>query len=155
AQHHFDWSAIIPRYQALWAELAARRKAAASEAPDAAAIVDNPRRLDPFLVFATYPTALLTSSALLRATKGLSREAIGARLSEHLAALGRWALPTEAEVGVVLDHLAQAPQASVAELVALFPFPRQGFLERGLLWLVKFGVVELVSPPEVSNRTEA
>ncbi|MDO8800789.1 glycosyltransferase family 4 protein [Phenylobacterium sp.] len=155
AQHHFDWSAIIPRYQALWTELAARRKAAAPEAPDAAAIVDNPRRLDPFLVFATYPTALLTSSTLLRATKGLSREAIRARLSEHLAALGRWALPTEAEAGVVLDHLANAPQASVAELVALFPFPRQGFLERGLLWLVKFGVVELVSPPEVSNRTEA
>lgn len=155
AQHHFDWSAIIPRYQALWTELAARRKAAAPEAPDAAAIVDNPRRLDPFLLFATYPTALLTSSTLLRATRGLSREAIRARLSEHLAALGRWALPTKAEVGVVLDHLANAPQASVAELVALFPFPRQGFLERGLLWLVKFGVVELVSPPEVSNRTEA
>ncbi|MES2723373.1 MAG: glycosyltransferase family 4 protein, partial [Pseudomonadota bacterium] len=58
AQAHFDWSAIIPRYQALWSELAARRAAAAPEAPDLAAIVDNPRRLDPFQLFAAYPTGL-------------------------------------------------------------------------------------------------
>ena len=152
AQDHFDWSAIIPRYQALWGELAARRKAAAPEAPDAAAIIDNPRRLDPFQLFATYPTAVLTSDTSLRATAGLTRDAARARLSEDLASMGRWALPKPSEVDVVLDHLAACPQASVADLVALFPVPRRGFLERGLLWLVKFGVVELVSPPEVSNR---
>ncbi len=48
-----------------------------------------------------------------------------------------------------------APCQCGGELIALFPYPRQGFLERGLLWLVKFGVVELVSPPEVSDRPEA
>ncbi|MBP8245799.1 MAG: glycosyltransferase family 4 protein [Phenylobacterium sp.] len=155
AQAHFDWSAIIPRYQALWTELAARRKAAAPEAPEAALMVDNPRRLDPFQVYATYPTEVMSGTTLLRAAEGLSREAVRSRLSEDLAGLGRWALPTAPEVEVVLDHLAKSPQASVAELVALFPLARQGFLERGLLWLVKFGVVELVSPPEVSNRAEA
>ena len=152
ARDYFDWSAIIPRYQALWSELADRRRAALPEAPDVAAIIDNPRRLDPFQLFATYPTAVLTSQTLLRAA-GLSPDAVRARLSEHLAALGGWALPTLSEVGVVLGHLTDHPQASVAELVALFPVPRRGFLERGLLWLVKFGVVELVSPPEVSNRS--
>ncbi|WP_340645218.1 glycosyltransferase family 4 protein [Phenylobacterium sp.] len=154
AQATFDWSTIIPRYQDLWRELSDRRKAAAPEAPGVAALIDNPRRLDPFQLFAAYPTAVLIPATLLRATAGLPREAARARLSEDFAALGGSALPTLAEVDVVLDHLADGAQASVAELVALFTLQRRGFLERGLLWLVKFGVIELVSPPQVSNRAD-
>ena len=150
AREHFDWSAIIPRYQALWSELAARRGAAAPEAPELAVIVDNPRRLDPFQLFAGYPTDLLSSATPLRLSPGMTQAAARTRLTAELGALGGWALPRLAEVDLVLSHLAQQDQATVGDLLALFPVGRQSFIERGLLWLVKFAVIELVSPPDVT-----
>ena len=154
ARDHFDWSAIIPRYQALWSELAARRGAAAPEAPDLAAIVDNPRRLDPFQLFATYPTGLLTSETRLRLAAGMTPAAARTRLTAELGAMGGWALPGLPEVDLVLRHLAEHEDAKVGDLVALFAVRRQGFVERGLLWLVKFAVIELVAPPEVTHARE-
>jgi hypothetical protein len=48
----FDWAAIVPQYQALWAEQDARRRAA----PPVPRSPDNPFRPDPFRLFAAYPT---------------------------------------------------------------------------------------------------
>lgn len=155
ARDHFDWSAIIPRYQALWAELAARRRAAQPEAPEMARIVDNPRRLDPFEMFATYPTSLLTSETRLRAVSGMSWDLAKSRLTLELGAIGGWALPTLAEAQAILTYLQAHADSPVADIVATFAAPRRGFVERGLLWLVKFGVIELVSPPSVANSTDS
>ena len=155
ARDHFDWSAIIPRYQALWSELAARRKAVEPEAPDAAAIVDNPRRLDPFLMFATYPTGPLGGDTLLRAAPGMTWTLARSRLTTDLGALGGWALPTLAEAETVLAYLADRPEARVAEIIEALAPGRRGFVERGLLWLVKFRVIELVAPPMVVNTPPA
>ena len=147
----FDWSAIIPRYQALWSELAARRNTAGAEAPELAAIVDNPRRLDPFEMFATYPTSLLTLETRLRAVSDMSWDLAKSRLTLELGAIGGWALPTMAEAQAILTYLQAHADSPVADIVATFAAPRRGFVERGLLWLVKFGVIELVSPPTVAN----
>nr|QQZ49883.1 glycosyltransferase family 4 protein [Phenylobacterium glaciei] len=155
ARDHFDWSAIIPRYQALWAELAARRLAAQPEAPEMARIVDNPRRLDPFEMFATYPTSLLTSETRLRAVSGMSWDLAKSRLTLELGAIGGWALPSLAEAQAILTYLQAHADSAVADIVATFAVPRRGFVERGLLWLVKFGVIELVSPPSVANSTDS
>lgn len=155
AQEHFDWAAIIPRYQALWSELAARRAAAAPEASDLAVIVDNPRRLDPFQLFATYPTGLLTSETLVRLAPGMTQAAARTRLTAELSSLGGWALPGSSEVDLILGHLVEHEQAKVGDLTPLFAVHRQGIVERGLLWLVKFAVIELVSPPEVTPGGES
>ncbi|MES2725243.1 MAG: hypothetical protein V4656_18990, partial [Pseudomonadota bacterium] len=71
-----------------------------------------------------------------------------------LSAMGAWALPAPSEVDLALGHLAEHEQATVGALVALFADRRHGFVERGLLWLVKFAVIELVSPPEVTPADE-
>ena len=68
--------------------------------------------------------------------------------------MGAWALPGLAEIDLALSHLAQHEQATVGDLVALFAVRRQGFIERGLLWLVKFAVIEQVSPPDVTQGGE-
>ena len=44
ARSVFDWSVIVPQYQALWAEQTARRQAGPSAPPSAS----NPFRPDPF-----------------------------------------------------------------------------------------------------------
>lgn len=154
ARDHFDWSAIIPRYQALWSELAARRAAATRAEIDApTSPIDNPRRLDPFQLFETYPTAILSAADRLRVAPAMTWETGRDRLTLPLGALGAWALPSLTEAEAVFSHLSARPEASVAELLETFPANRRSFLERGLLWLVKFGIVELVAPPTVTNRT--
>jgi glycosyltransferase involved in cell wall biosynthesis len=56
AKSEFDWSAIHPRYEALWAELAARRqRAMQTQAPPARS--PWPARANPFEVFSCYPTS--------------------------------------------------------------------------------------------------
>lgn len=153
ARDHFDWSAIIPRYQALWSELEARRKAAAASQTKApTATVDNPRRLDPFLLFETYPTRILAASDRLRVGTGMTWETGRARLTHPLGALGAiWALPSLVEAEAAFSLLSARSEASVAEILETFAPGRRSFLERGLLWLVKFGILELVDPPTVEN----
>ena len=55
AREQYDWSRLIGIYQELWADLAARRRAAAEIAPPRS--VRNSRLSDPFDVFAGHATA--------------------------------------------------------------------------------------------------
>jgi glycosyltransferase involved in cell wall biosynthesis len=60
ARELFDWRVIYRQYQALWAELMARRRSAATDANLQAWIAGAPRvpaaRLDPYHAFGHYPT---------------------------------------------------------------------------------------------------
>lgn len=65
----FHWSSLMPRYEELWQDLAQRRAFAATEAPrqtythaptqTPAVTLADPRRADPFFLFASYPTGYL------------------------------------------------------------------------------------------------
>ena len=68
-----------------------------------------------------------------------------ARLGGPLAGVYTATLPTPDEVDQILDALAAAPQ-TVADLLARFPQARRFFLERGLGWMAKFGVISLREP---------
>jgi hypothetical protein len=117
ARETFEWSHVFGRYQALWAELSARREAA-HVGPEAAWLTSAPRVapawLDPFHAFGHYPTALIqadTDVALAAdATQAVYRERKahmlfgGLRLPDHVAV-------------AMLDRLARG-RASVAELAA-------------------------------------
>ncbi|MFN3511737.1 MAG: glycosyltransferase family 4 protein [Phenylobacterium sp.] len=140
AQAVFDWSAVIPLYQAFWGELAERR--AQATAP-AGGIADNPRRLDPFTLFQSYPTELLGPDSVLQAEPGMDWPAADDRLSGPLATLGAWALPQKSEMEQVFGSVAHHGEARVADLVGLFPPARHSFVERGLLWLVKYRILRV------------
>jgi hypothetical protein len=53
----FDWGVMIPRYQALWTELAARRAADAPSAEPAPGAPADPARSDPYRHFAAHASA--------------------------------------------------------------------------------------------------
>jgi glycosyltransferase involved in cell wall biosynthesis len=139
ARQVFDWSAIIPRYQALWAEQDARRRAA----PPDAGRRDNPFRPDPFTLFANYPTRHLGPQDQVVLTPGMTWDAARPRLDAPLAIYSRFNRPTHGEVQAILEHLAAHPSATVASILTLFPPQRRGFVERGLLWLARHDVVAL------------
>lgn len=137
AREVFDWQVVIGQYQQLWAELDRRRRAAAPQIP-----LENPYRLDPFRMFAAYPTAPLASADVLGLTRAFDPgEAL--TILSHPSVLNLAArLPDEAEVEGLLASLARGPKA-VAQLMQETIPERRPFVERSLLWLMKFGILRL------------
>lgn len=139
ARAAFDWAAIIPQYQALWAEQDARRRAATPAA--AKGPQPNPYRPDPYTLFAGYPTRHLMPADVVALNPGFDWPAAKARLDAPLAVYSRFNRPTAAELERVVTHLAEQGPTPVARLRELIPDGRRNFLERGLLWLARHDVV--------------
>jgi hypothetical protein len=135
----FDWAAIIPQYQALWAEQNARRLAA----PPLAGNRVNPFRPDPFTNFQSYPTAHMQPQTRVAAT-GMPWSEAKALLSGPLASYSVFNRPTLAEAEQVVAFLAERPEATAQEVAASFSASRSPVVERGLLWLARYGVIRIL-----------
>lgn len=142
AREVYDWAAIIPQYEALWAHLAEIRTAqskALKPLPH-----PWPARMDPFHAFASYPTRTLAPDTVLRLVDADVAAALKRTLTYRQLAMvdfARAILPSEEEIHAVLHAAASGPKAAV-ELIAPVPAERQPFLFRSLAWLVKLGVLE-------------
>jgi alpha-maltose-1-phosphate synthase len=121
ARELFDWSYVFRQYQALWADLNARRTAASPDelAWAAAAPKTPPSRLDPFRSFGHYPTAQIgpqTRVALApQATLETYRDRAGDALFPHASVAEAVVLPMwpELEKGAsTVASLARAAQLS-------------------------------------------
>ncbi|MFG1477062.1 glycosyltransferase family 4 protein [Xanthobacter sp. V4C-4] len=142
AREVFDWAAVIPRYEALWDELAELRRAAAAQPQP------RPRwpgRPDPFAAFAGYSTHHLGPDTVLELGAPDLDTAL-ARAAE-LRALAmvdyaRVVLPADADVAVVLGAAAAGPAPAHA-LVAAVPADRRTRALRGLGALAKLGLLRL------------
>jgi glycosyltransferase involved in cell wall biosynthesis len=135
ARSEFDWKRIVPRYQALWTELAARRRMGA---PARCASI-HPARPDPFQAFAGYATDMLTSD--MRLTRGSgSPELVDELLASPLLEFAAQHLLAAEEMRQILDRAADGAVAA-AELLAGLDRPRLPIAWRSLAWLVKFGLL--------------
>jgi len=136
----FDWAVVFGRYRALWRELGERRRADAALVP--ALPVTVPDRLDPFELFATYPTVQLTPTALVE----LAPDASLALLRQYRElAINRFAhasLPTLEEFGQIFGSIESRPMQVDELLDALGPCDRPTLL-RGLVWLSKMDLLRI------------
>lgn len=146
AQSVFDWSVVMPQYQALWAEQAQRRRAAWQQGFGQRRWRD-PAFSNPLSLFAHYPSAALGPQHRLRqslsascvvAVRDLkmwgfagSSLASGAELSVALAALPAHGLP-----GLALMDWAQGLAWAPAQA------------ERLAVWLHKVGLIEVLAPED-------
>ncbi len=144
ARQVFDWGRIIPQYEALWAELDAVRRAAPPEAPRSRNASDNPWRPDPFRMYAGYPTEWATTTTMLAAAPGMDWEAAQALMAKPLVRALPGFLPSTEEVRLILEALAAAPQMELGDLLQRFPAPRRPFLERGVVWMAKYGLLRIL-----------
>lgn len=151
----FDWSVIVPQYEAFWAELNERRIAAVNGPAAAPRPKTNPRRLDPFTLFADYPTEVLGAQSALALAPGMTVEVAKALLASPYGGMARARLLSEAQCEAIIKFMAARDQATVAELLAVCPVPQRTFLERGLLWLVKFDVLRILPPADGFKVIEA
>ena len=145
AREVYDWSVIIPRYEALWAQLHEMRK---SQAQALKPLPHPwPARMDPFHAFAAYPTQTLTGQTVLGLVDGDVETGITRTLAYRQLAMVDFAkavLPSEEEVRHILGATAGGPKAAL-ELITGIPAARQPFAFRSLVWLVKLGVMKVCS----------
>ena len=143
AREEYDWAAIIPRYEALWAQLAEIRQAQASDLKLLAH--PWPARMDPFAAFAGYPTRALTPQTVLELADSDADAAVRRVAGYRALAMVSFAkavLPSDAEVQVVLDA-ASGEAKPAAELVQGIAPERQAQVFRALAWLAKLGVLKV------------
>lgn len=148
ARETFDWKVVIPQYQALWGEQNARRLATPPRTDAAKSLKDNPWRMDPFRLFASYPTEALTRENLIYVPPGMTWAEANTRLTGPLAVFSTVAFMTMGEAERVFELTAAGGRTRVHEVVQAFPAGRQYFVERGMLWMAKFGVINILPRSE-------
>jgi glycosyltransferase involved in cell wall biosynthesis len=141
----YDWSAIIPQYEALWAQLADIRQIQAKDLK--VSPQPWPARMDPFHAFAGYPTQIMGAQTMLALVDGDAPAAVAWVTKLRQLAMVDFAkvvLPSEAEVQVVLEAAKSGPRFAI-DLVQAIPKERQVFVFRALSWLVKLGILKVCS----------
>jgi glycosyltransferase involved in cell wall biosynthesis len=149
ARKVYDWAAIIPQYESLWAGMAELRAANGSNVQPLPH--PWPGRLDPTWAFAGYATHSLTPETWLAACavpdNTLERVAHANALRDlEMVRYARQVLPEESEVFALLEGLERGPRRA-GQLIARLPAQRQAAALRGLVWLMKLGLVRLTEPP--------
>jgi hypothetical protein len=102
ARQEFDWAVIMRRYLAFWDDLARIRASVQADDPRCQPRI-GAARLDPYRVFANYPTRRVGPGTMLRMRAGGADFRV--LLADRLFAVGRDTLP---------------PDETLAELVAAF-----------------------------------
>ena len=161
ARSSFAWPVVVQQYNALFADLQARRLAAA-EPPVPPAV--QPVRAEPFAAFHGFATAVLQPDLRLQLAAGLNPAQAPALLEQRLAVELNRLYPdlrgTPEEARALLAQLAQhQPDGlAVGDLLARHPQERHPVLRCTLVWLAKLGLIDWrapkTSPPVPPSRSE-
>jgi len=144
ARETYDWRVVIRQYQSLWQELAELRAAAADEAP--AAVTQNPSRQDPFAVFRSYPTDLMTPEHRVSLAEGIKPQDFVDCHKAGMVSFAADVLPNQKESLAILAFLAKQGPRGAGEIIAQAPRARRRAIFRGLVWLYKLGLVRIDRP---------
>jgi hypothetical protein len=142
ARAAFDWQVVFGRYRALWSELDERRRADALLAPALPQAV--PDRLDPFAVFATYPSAQLTPESMVELAPDASLAQLRAYRELGINRFAAQSLPTLEEFGLIFGSIESRPMQVDELLDTLGPCDRPTLL-RGLVWLCKMDLLRITA----------
>lgn len=149
AREHYDWRVVIAAYQALWAELGARRARAADGAATQARAARVALR-DPFTLFAGFPTGRLTASHRIAWARDQSPDAVDRLLTRAVANYAPYLLLEAEACRALASTIRDGGTTEVGWLIEQQPTDRRGKVTRTLLWFAKFGLIEIEapSPPE-------
>jgi glycosyltransferase involved in cell wall biosynthesis len=140
ARADFDWQVVLRRYRALWSELDERRRADASLVPALPQAV--PDRLDPFALFASWPSAQLAPASLVELAPDASLAQLRAYRALGINCFATSSLPTLEEFGQIFGSIESRPMQVDELLDTLGPCDRPTLL-RGLVWLCKMDLLRI------------
>ncbi|MFK7943440.1 MAG: glycosyltransferase family 4 protein [Paracoccaceae bacterium] len=142
ARQLYDWAAVVPQYQALWADMTARRL---REMPSSAPRPDqfwNPNSIDPFRLYAQYPTAILGPAARLSAPRKVDDTELRKLMAlTGAVAFKRMVAPAE-DLAIIHHAIQTLGPVSYHELGQRTTAPA-GTLEAAVLWMAKFDLVRI------------
>jgi hypothetical protein len=145
AKTQYDWSVIIPQYEALWDRLAERRGVIGTTETESG--TGWPARPDPFDVFRSYPSRTLqpdTPLALVDETADIALARFQRYQSLAMVRFAQAMLPDEGEVAEVFRR-AEGGAKPASHLVADIPRNRRAVVFRGLAWLIKLDFLRITS----------
>jgi glycosyltransferase involved in cell wall biosynthesis len=147
AKSVYDWKNIIGRYEELWANLNEIRIANSNESN--LSTQPWPARMDPFQGFSSYPTQTLTPETTLKRSDGQSQSVLNSKLRYRklkMIEFSEMILPSDVELQSVLKQADAYPRGIKAQyLIADIPDNRKPYVLRSLTWLVKMGILKVVS----------
>lgn len=139
AREVYDWSRLIGQYQALWADLEARRRAAAEIAPSTWT-ARNSRLTDPFDVFAGHASVTGTIDTELRIDP--EGPAVAELLALKCNTFAANAL-VDADGMMALVEAVRGGAGTVRACLERIPPEQRVRAVRTLGWLLKYGVLNL------------
>jgi starch synthase len=140
AEAVYDWRHVIPAYDELFKELAARRHAEPESASRADGVAAHPSRPDPFTMFAGFPSAALSPDdkvVLVHQSPDVLTGLIKHRMNYFTPEL----LAPPERLPAILHAMKTVPAISIAELSAAISDVAPPTLMRTVGWLIKLGCV--------------
>lgn len=135
---HFDWSVIIPQYEALWQELRARRHFEQVRSQSPVGETTRPARPDPFKLFRGHASQALQFDTSLALQAGLEEST-----TRLITLLGQGSLnyvdavlPELQHLNLILRLLIQKP-CTALQITQHFPMEQQALVMRALVWMLK------------------
>lgn len=143
AEQIYDWSVIIPSYEALWSELNDRRT---KEVGLVEKIKNSwPARLDPFYAFEHYASSLLKIDTTLALVDVDAKQAMlryRSYLKLKMVNYNTYLMPEEAVVFSIFNSLNDGP-LKAAEILIRVDARGNGFVFRYFAALLKLGLVKI------------
>ncbi len=141
----YDWRVVIAAYQDLWAELAARRSRADPNTV-ARAQLKHINARDPFALFAPHASTSVSLHHRIRWANGGPADALETLFAQPLANYALNVILGAADCRNLVEAIRAESGREIGEIVEAFPVARRMHAFRTLLWLAKFGLVE-IDPP--------
>lgn len=145
ARANFDWSVIVPQYEALWTELAARRSSDDETAVRRTGHAADPLRDDPAAVFAHYPSRTLSDSDMVES--GSAANEFEAITSSRLNILANRLMLGRTEIDAIrtaIGNGGQGENVTVSNLLETLPPERHASARRTLVWMQKTGLIRII-----------
>ena len=142
ARQIYDWSAVVPQYQALWRDMTARRL---REIPTSAPRPGgpwNPNSIDPFRLYAQYPTSTLSPTARLSADRVVTAEDFVHLMTLTGAATFKRMVSPAEDMAVIHHGIRTLGPISYGDLSDRTQ-ATQDTLEAAVLWMAKFDLIRI------------
>jgi alpha-maltose-1-phosphate synthase len=139
ARDEFDWAVVFSRYQALWKDLAERRRSNAA-CGTRLSQRKRPDRPDPFTLFASYPTTHIGPRTEFQRRPGIGLDAAVSRRELHTTNFAKLVLPDPDLISDLMAQVADDAWTEFHSLARIRSGRSEATIARALVWLTKMGV---------------
>ena len=144
ARELYDWAAVIPQYQALWAEQTACRERGQPATGRDADEPARPSAIDPFTLYRGYPTDRLAQTALISAERSIEIAEIETMVKLTGATYLRRFVTTAENAARIQSIIARDGPLRLDALIAAAEL-NADLVTAAVLWLAKFDFVQIES----------